>query len=181
VRERITDIWEGVLEGDHHAWERLVDRYAALVYTVAVRSGLRPGDAEDCMQQVWLALYTGRTRVERPESLPAWLVSTTRRKAARILRRQKTAGRARREMSSPPPEVTPDELIVKLQRRAQLEVALERLDDRCRALMHAVFFAESDKSYREIARDLAIPVNSLGPTRARCLKKLKKILEDFDL
>lgn len=178
---RITEIWSDVLNGDQAAWEKIVTHYANLVFAVAGRSGLAGSDAEDCAQQVWMALYTGRHRVERPESLPAWLVSTTRRKAARLLRRQKTADRAHRQLSSNPTPLPPDETIMHWQRSAQLELALERLDDRCRNLMHAVFFAESGKSYREIARDLGIPLNSLGPTRSRCLKKLRKILDDFDL
>ncbi len=155
--------------------------YASLVFAVARRAGLAISDAEDCAQQVWLALYKGRHRIERPESLPAWLVSTTGRKAARMMRRKKTASRVDKKSVSRPQEALPDETIMCLQRRAQLELALEQLDGRCRKLMHAIFFADSEKSYREIARDLDMPVNSLGPTRARCLNKLKKILEDFDL
>ena len=181
MTDRITDIWAGVLEGSHASWEKLVSHYAALVFAVARKMSLVDSDAEDCAQQVWLTLYNGRRLIERPESLPAWLVSTTRRKAARIIRRQKTAARTKNNLGSGAPGESPDESIMRLQRRAQLELALERLDDRCRKLMHAIFFAESEKSYLEIARDLGMPVNSLGPTRARCLRKLKKILEDFDL
>jgi len=181
VTSKIADIWTGVLEGDHNAWERLVSHYASLVFAVARKTGLAVADAEDCVQQVWLALYDGRHRIERPESLPAWLVSTTGRKAYRIIRRKRTAGRATSKLDSQQPEMPPDETIMRWQRRAQLELALEKLDSRCRKLMHAIFFAESDKSYQEIARELGMPLNSLGPTRARCLRKLKKILEDFDL
>ena len=181
VSDKITGIWAGVLQGDQIAWEKLVSRFATLVYSVASKSGLAVSDAEDCAQQVWMTLYSGRKRIEKPESLPAWLVSTTRRKAARIIRRRKTAGRAKAQVESHPSELTPEESIMRLQRRAQLELAMEQLDDRCHKLMHAIFFADTDKSYQELARDLGIPVNSLGPTRLRCLKKLKKILEDFDL
>jgi len=181
VSDKITDIWGSVLAGDQLAWEKLVVRFAALVYSVATKCGLGVSDAEDCTQQVWMTLYNGRERIQQPESLPAWLVSTTRRKAARIIRRGKTAGRVRVQVESPAADDPPDEAIMRLQRRAQLELALEQLDDRCRRLMYAVFFADSDKSYQELARELGMPVNSLGPTRVRCLKKLKKILEDFDL
>jgi len=181
VKDSISDIWGRVLEGDQAAWEELVTRFAALVYAVATKSGLAVSDAEDCAQQVWMTLYSGRERIQQPQSLPAWLVSTTRRKAARIIRRRTTAGRVREQIESHASEEPPDESIMRLQRRAQLELALEQLDDRCRKLMHAIFFADSVKSYQELARDLGMPVNSLGPTRVRCLQKLKKILEDFDL
>jgi RNA polymerase sigma factor (sigma-70 family) len=181
LTDRITDIWAGVLEGDHGAWKKLVAHYATLVFAVARKKGLTAADAEDCAQQVWLALYKGRHRVIRPESLPAWLVSTTGRKATRMILRQKTATRTRSELATGESEAPPDDTIMRLQRRAQLELALEQLDDRCRKLMHAIFLSESDQTYQEIARSLGIPLNSLGPTRARCLKKLRKILEDFDL
>jgi DNA-directed RNA polymerase specialized sigma24 family protein len=73
----------------------------------------------------------------------------------------------------------PDEDVALLERQAHLEHALSLIDPRCRTLLAELFFAPEERSYRDIARKLRIPVNSLGPTRIRCLKKLKKILEEL--
>lgn len=70
----------------------------------------------------------------------------------------------------------PDDELLSLERQAHIEIAMRRLDGRCRQLVEALFFAPSDKSYKDIAGALGIPANSLGPTRTRCLNKLRKIL-----
>ena len=73
----------------------------------------------------------------------------------------------------------PDEAIIELQRKAQLDFALEQLDGRCRELLNEIFYADENTSYKDIARKLGIAMNSLGPTRMRCLAKLKKILTEL--
>jgi RNA polymerase sigma factor (sigma-70 family) len=176
VKQRIVDIWERVLDGDPSAWEQLVLRYASLVYSVARHSGLTDGDAEDCAQQTWMALYNGRRSVREPAKLPAWLTSTAKRKAARLLRRKSRAEAAHESMGRAAAVAHPDEAIIRLQRKAQLELALEQLDERCGRLLRAVFLSPEGLSYEDIAHRLGMAPNSLGPTRSRCLKKLRKIL-----
>lgn len=174
------EIWKRVVAGNPDAWEELVRKYSPLVYAVARRSGLDADDSEDCAQQVWLALYRGRLRLKDPAKLIAWLTSTSRRQAVRI--------RTRRRRNLDSKEVTdqlvrpdqPDAEIMRLQRRAQLEYALEQMDQRCQDLLRAMFLSDEEISYRDLAERLKIPFNSLGPTRARCLKKLSKILKEIE-
>jgi RNA polymerase sigma factor (sigma-70 family) len=73
----------------------------------------------------------------------------------------------------------PDEAIIELQRKAQIDYALEQLGGKCRELLTEIFYASRETSYKDIAHRLGIPMNSLGPTRMRCLAKLKKILTDL--
>ena len=93
VTEDIRVLWERVLADDRTSWADVVRRYAALVFTVAIRAGLSQTDAEDCGQQVWLALYRTRMQLRDPDRLPAWLIQTTRRRAIRM--RQQQSGRLR--------------------------------------------------------------------------------------
>ncbi len=180
MNQRVSDIWEKVLTGDPSAWEQLVNRYAGLVFSVARHCGLDSGDAEDCAQQTWFALYRGRGGVRSPAHLPAWLTSTARRIAARTAVRRARADEVHEQMEPIARVAHPDEAIIRLQRKAQLEYALEQLDKRCQVLLHAVFLSPDELSYRDIAHRLGIPINSLGPTRSRCLRKLKKIFAEMD-
>lgn len=177
--QKIADIWSRVLKADADAWAALVMRYEALVYTVARRTGLPGPESEDCAQQTWLALYRNRNAIKDPNRLPVWLIKTTQRRAIRLVRNLNR--KATLAVPLDPTAVTPlpDEEVLRLERQAILEVALNRLDDRCGRLLRELFFAGGEKSYRDIAAELAIPVNSLGPTRSRCLKKLRRILSEM--
>jgi len=179
VKATVSTIWDRVLSGDSEAWESLVLRYATLVYSVACRCGLSSSDAEDCAQQTWVALYRGRHSINDPSKLPSWLTSTTKRKATRMRTRLLRAIELydQSELSIPTPQ--PDEAIIELQRKAQIDYALEQLDGRCRELLTEIFYSSGDTSYKEIARKFGIPMNSLGPTRMRCLAKLKEILTEM--
>ena len=177
MKRTVSDIWNGVLQGYSESWTQLVRMFAPLVFTVARRAGLSQSDAEDCVQQTWIALYKGRNNIRDPNKLPAWLIRVTSRVAMRLVRKQ-----AREELVSHGAETIisttpPDEELQQLERLTHLEIGLRQLDRRCSQVLRSIFLAPPDKTYRDIAADLGIPFNSLGPTRMRCLKKLRKILE----
>jgi RNA polymerase sigma factor (sigma-70 family) len=179
MTQHIKEIWKSVVEGDHDAWKSLVRRYQALVITVARRVGLSPPDAEDCAQQTWMSLYRNRRAIKDPERLPAWLIRTTRRRAVRTAQRLVRTSPAEPDSRFETNVSQPDEEVLLVERQGVLEVALEQLDPRCAKLLRALFFSPEDKSYREIARDLEISPNTLGPLRSRCLKRLREILEEM--
>jgi RNA polymerase sigma factor (sigma-70 family) len=177
VTFEIHRIWESILEGDSTGWRQLVAAYTPLVLTVARRAGLGTSDAEDCVQQTWLSLYRRRKSIKNPTALPAWLIRTSHRKALTMQRRhiRQTDQPGRQEEVDP--AVLPDQVIISLQEAAALRLAVEQLDPRCRRVMTELFLADGNKSYADIARDLKILPNSLGPLRSRCLDKLRKNLE----
>jgi len=179
VTQHIAKIWARVREGDHEAWRILVERYSPLVYTVAIRVGLTRIDAEDCAQHAWMALYRNRRVIKDPARVPFWLIQTTRRQAVRMVKQM-----SRHTFIDPDPQIEagaalPDEEIVALERQAILEVALNQLDGRCAAVLRALFFEPENKSYKQIAKDLGIAANTLGPLRSRCLERLKNVLEEL--
>ena len=128
----ISDIWARILGGDPSAWEELVLKYSSLVFSVARKVGLEQSEAEDCAQQTWMTLYTGRNTIRNPLRLPGWLSSTARRKALRMRRRLMKAEQVYAEAVQPAESARPDDAIISLQREAQLELALDQLDERCR-------------------------------------------------
>ncbi|UCC43376.1 MAG: sigma-70 family RNA polymerase sigma factor [Candidatus Zixiibacteriota bacterium] len=156
-----------------------MSEYSTLVYSVA-RRHLSDSDAEDCAQQTWLALYKSRHRIKDAARIPTWLASTSYRRAMRILRKKYSVRRAEQNVPDRAGPLTPDEHYTYLRRQATLKRAVESLDKRCRTLLTELFFSQEETRYKELAKKLRIPRNSLGPTRQRCLKKLKKILEEYE-
>lgn len=177
--DSVSNIWQKVLQGDDQQWSRLVRTLTPLVFTVARRTGLSERDAEDCAQQTWLALYKGRYEVRDPAGLPAWLIRVASRKAARMVRQRARQTEFDQEAEPASPALLPDEELIRLERLGQLELGLEQLDERCRRVLRAVFFSSPELTYDDLARDLGMPPNSLGPTRTRCINKLRKILHNL--
>jgi len=177
MKKTVSEIWNEVLEGHSDAWTQLVRMFAPLVFTVARRAGLSQTDAEDCVQQTWIALYRGRNNIKDPSRLPAWLLRVASRVAMRLVREQARQQLVSRQAETSTPAIPPDEVLQRLERLTHLEIGLSQLDRRCSKVLREVFLAPPDKTYRDIAADLGIAPNSLGPTRMRCLQKLRKILE----
>ena len=179
MTKKIQDIWSDVRKGDLGAWRTLVTHYEALVNTVALRTGLSESDAEDCSQNVWISLYRNRHSIKDPLLLAAWLIRTTRRRAVRMQQQRRHHSQVDAAMAAVDEAPLPDEEVMRLQQQTHLEIALAHLDERCRHIIELLFLAPKSKSYDQIARELGIPPNSLGPTRTRCLNKLRKILDDL--
>jgi RNA polymerase sigma factor (sigma-70 family) len=158
------------LQGDQTAWEELVTRYQRLVYSIAHVSCSDPEDVSDVFQQVWLELYQQLADLRNIEALPAWLITVTRRRSYAVLHA--------RYGSEPLADDIPDvsEQLRQVEREHELERALDQLPERCRRLIDLLYFDVAEPSYSQIAATMGMPEASVGPTRARCLDKLKKLL-----
>jgi RNA polymerase sigma factor (sigma-70 family) len=73
----------------------------------------------------------------------------------------------------------PDEQLLILEEQHRIRTALSSLDERCRTLLEMLFYLAEPHSYAEIASSLGVPEGSIGPTRARCLAKLLRMLKDY--
>lgn len=171
---------------DARAWRELVGRYQRLVHAVVRSLGLDEHHAADVFQTVFTRLHASLDRIQQPERLQAWIVTTAKREGLLQLRR------ARRTVSLDPagPEdadpvdepvdeaLLPDQRLDLLQQLHAVRDGLERLDERCRRLLGLLFTdADERPAYDEIAARLGMPVGSIGPTRARCLGKLRGLIE----
>jgi RNA polymerase sigma factor (sigma-70 family) len=156
--------------GDQDAWRELLNRYQRLVYSIA-RLLCPPGeDASDIFQQVWLELYQQLGQLRNVEALPGWLSTVTRRRAYALMRS--------RHGSEPIDEDTPDqsEALRQVENEHMIERALDQMPDRCRTLINFLYFEAKEPSYSEIAAAMGMPEASIGPTRARCLEKLRNLI-----
>ncbi|WP_252446610.1 RNA polymerase sigma factor [Pseudonocardia humida] len=165
--------------GDQDAWDSIVRSFSGLVWTVANGHRLGPADTAEVLQTTWLRLLENLTRIREPERLGGWLATTARRESLRMLRLRgrelptDDEGVFTREPSSSP---TPEEAVLDRDRDRRLWHAFSRLPDRCRRLLHLVVVLQPP--YAEVATIMQIPVGSIGPTRARCLDRLRRLLVD---
>jgi RNA polymerase sigma factor (sigma-70 family) len=162
--------------GDQQAWNALVERYAPLVWSICRRYELGGADASDAGQNVWLRLVDQLGNIRDPAALPGWLATTTRRECLRMLRAR----------GSPPAagvldaEAIPDgqtdlaeqELLI-AERHATLREAFTDLPSGCQRLI-VMLFEDPPVPYAKISAELGIPLGSIGPTRSRCLDKLRR-------
>jgi RNA polymerase sigma factor (sigma-70 family) len=164
------ELIERCIKGDQAAWKDLVVRYERLVHSVALTFCPEPDDASDIFQQVWMELYQHLSDLRRIEALPAWLITVTRRRAYKL--------RSSRRPSEPLDEDVPDvkQQLIHIEHEHAIERALGQLGGRCRQLIDLLYFTLDEPTYAEIADKLSMPVASIGPTRARCLEKLRKLL-----
>lgn len=174
-------LWlERAQRGDHRAWGQIVDRFQNLVYSVARRTGLNGDDAGDVFQATFLALYRNLDRIERAEALPKWLSVAAARESLRV-KRASDRYTDEHELAVPLDQLIADE---EASAEAQALVAVdadfwrrsvELLGGRCEQLLSALYFDEL--SYEVIVEKLGIPMGAIGPTRARCLEKLRKVYQ----
>jgi len=170
-----SELWDDICRGNESAWRALVERHASLVYGVCAYVGLNHADSADCFQQTWILLYNNRRRIKDASRLSSWLVTTAKREAIRLRRKNARSFEplAAESVDAAP---IPDEQILEVEKQHQLELALSRLDGSCQQVLDEFFFADSKKSYKEIAASLGYSPNTLGAKRRRCLEKLKEIL-----
>ena len=171
-----SELIEACLKGNGQAWEALVYRYQRLIYSIPLRYGLPEHDANDVFQNVTLLLWENLVRLRDRERLGAWLVITTRRECWRLLRQIQSAP-LDADSTQVAANVDSEEDFVALERQTLVRAAIESLDEPCRRMLTLLFYTEPRPSYTEVARLLKLPEGSIGPTRARCLEKLMKILE----
>jgi RNA polymerase sigma factor (sigma-70 family) len=169
--------------GDATAWSMLVDRYQRLVYSIARRAGLDQEQATDVFQLVFATLVEHLGQIEQPALIGAWLVTTTRHEAWRFSRRERMA----RFASLGAPDLAerladsallPEALMLRLEEQHQVRTAIAALDERCRRLLILLFYRPDIAPYAEIATTLGMSEGSIGPTRARCLGKLRHLLDE---
>ncbi|HKQ07808.1 MAG TPA: sigma-70 family RNA polymerase sigma factor [Blastocatellia bacterium] len=174
------------LAGDAAAWEALVARYQRLVYSIPLKARLSTDDAADIFQSVWLKLYEKLAGLRDHEKLSSWLITTTTREVWRVTARKRrdaapTASDdddqtdALSQIAATAPLADAEREL--LEQQQLVRDALEALPERCRNLLTMLFYEKDELSYAEIARRLGMPVPSVGPTRARCLEKMRKMLQ----
>jgi RNA polymerase sigma factor (sigma-70 family) len=172
------DLLERVGRGEVEAWDELVGRFAGLVWSVARSFRLGRAATDDVVQTVWLRLAEHSGRIREPDRLAAWLATTTRNEALRVIRQSsRIAGSASDEVFDRAEPTTPsvDERVVDLDDRAQVMAAFRQLTEQDQQLLR-LLCAVPPIDYETIAEILGRPIGSIGPTRARCLERLRRLM-----
>jgi len=174
-------------KGDESAWEALVNRYQRLIYTIPRRAGLDEDQAAEVFQDVFATLLKKLDEIEQPERIQAWIVTTARRLTWRLISREKSRGGTAiyadggeedtaLEVADDAP--LQDEVLLQLEEQERVRRAVYAMDERCRKLIQMLFYQPVSPAYAEIAAALGTTEGSIGPTRARCLQKLLRLLEN---
>lgn len=174
-------------DGNEAAWEALIIRYQRLIYAIPRRAGLDEDLSAEVFQQVFTKLVENLHRIEQPARIHAWLVTTARRETLNLLGRDKflrnLTGQTedehgkRLEITNDGP--LPDELLLRLEVQHKIRAAVGKLDERCRKLVTLLFYRSDPMPYAEVASALGVSEGNIGPTRARCLQKLLRLLKDL--
>jgi RNA polymerase sigma factor (sigma-70 family) len=175
----IARLVRGAAEGDRQAWERLVDQYARLIWSITADFKLIESDAADVAQTTWLRLFEHIDRIEYPDRVGSWLAATARNECLRSLAARKRVVLAHDDevltgVVACSPEV--DERILADERDQVVRDALSRLPGRWQRLLE-LLMADPPASYADISSELDLPVGSIGPTRGRCLARLRVMLQ----
>lgn len=176
----VADVFERAQSGDRAAWEELVLHFGALVSAVARRCRLSDADVAEVCQTTWLRLVENLDRIEQPDRLGAWLATTARRESLRIATRRTNvmAGDTLSEIADTKAEAL-DAGVLREEEARAIRAAAEKLPPHCRRLL-GLLMGGDDLSYKEISEMLAMPVGSIGPTRGRCLARLRQLLADLE-
>ena len=164
--------------GDLRAWQRLVEQYNRLIWAMTRDFRLVESDAADVVQATWLRLLEHIDRIEHPARVGSWLAVTARHECLRLTeaRRRIVLVQDHVEFGEVAHEPAIDERLLADERAAAVREALARLPRRHQRLLN-LLMADPPASYAEISDQLGLPVGSIGPTRGRCLERLRVLLE----
>jgi RNA polymerase sigma factor (sigma-70 family) len=175
----IAELVRRATDGDWWAWERLISQYGRLIWATTHDFKLAESDAADVVQATWLRLLENIHRLEYPERVGSWLAATARHECLRSLTARKKIVLALDDtpldgVALHEPEI--DERLLAEERAQTVREALSRLPWRWQRLLE-LLMADPPVSYAEISNQLGLPVGSIGPTRGRCLERLRVILQ----
>lgn len=165
--------------GEVQAWNQLIDQYGRLIWSITTRFKLCESDAADVVQTTWMRLMEHIDRIEKPDRVGSWLATTARNECLRSVAARKRIVLVQEDgeldgVDHYWPEV--DEALLEAERAEVVRNALAHLPGQWQQLL-GLLMADPPVSYAEISDQLGLPVGSIGPTRGRCLAKLRVLLE----
>ncbi|MDF2509693.1 MAG: polymerase subunit sigma-70 [Microbacterium sp.] len=176
--ERAADLFGAWREGDGRAMDELVRLMTPVLWHVVRAYGLERTLAEDVVQTTWLQLVRGHGSISDPRAVSAWLTTTARREAWKVGKAHGKVDTAENDDLDTllPEQASAEEHATLGDESRRLWTAVRRLNERCQRLLRVIAF-EDRPDYARLAADLAMPMGSIGPTRNRCLAKLRALLD----
>jgi RNA polymerase sigma factor (sigma-70 family) len=175
----ITRLVKRAAAGDTRAWEGLIDKYGRLIWSITREFRLAESDAADVFQTTWMRLIEHIDRLDHPDRVGSWLAATARNECLRCLASHKRLVLASEDVvldgpAAHEPEI--DEALLADERAQILREAMTHLPRRWQQLLE-LLMADPPMSYAEISDELGLPVGSIGPTRGRCLARLRVLID----
>jgi len=169
----------GCLKGNEEAWFGLIDKYKNLIYSIPVKYRTPSDDANEIFQQVCFELLTALPHLREVKSLGAWLITITSHKCADWRRREQRYQPMDDDRADEIPALSkaPDTLLLEVEREQILREALPQIAPRCRVLIQMLFFDNPAVPYEQVAAGLGLARGSIGFIRMRCLRQLRRLLE----
>jgi len=173
---------QGCIQGDARSWERLIDKYKRLIYSIPIKYGASPDDAADVFQAVCIEALNSLPQLKNAQSLRSWLITLTVRQAYRWKKKQSRYV----ELDALEPEVaeaiaciSQSDPLAQLEQEQIVREVVAQLPPRNRELVRLLFFEQPALPYTEVAQRLGLATGSIGSIRGRCLEKLRKALVEY--
>ena len=167
---------EGALAGDQAAWDALVVRLERVVWKAVNMMTYDPEVRDDAFSATWLRLAERLDQIREPEKLPGWLTTT----ACNEVPIDSLDDRGQPTFDVLVADVDHAGTLVADERRREVREAFGRLDENCRELLTVLLLADPPVPYDEASARLGRPIGALGPSRRRCLDKMRSLLEEGD-
>lgn len=191
------DLLRACRKGDSRAWETLMDKYERLVFSIPLGYGLSREDAADISQLTFTIFMQSMDSLRDDSRLGAWLATVARRHTWRLMEKNRREGTSGKEdlagrdfagsgladdsgVGGAAILFGGDESPERWETVQWLDQGLAKVGAKCRELLSILYFDEESPSYIDAAERLGMPIGSIGPTRARCLKRLKEALENLE-
>jgi RNA polymerase sigma factor (sigma-70 family) len=159
--------------GDDSAWRAILRAYSPLVRSVCRRYGLRGAAAEDVCATVWLRLVDRVGSIREPAALPGWLATSARRECLQHMRKQVREDLIADLEDTAPSTVRCDTRLLVDERHVAVREAIAQLPRREQRLL-SLLFSDPPTPYEKISAILDMPVGAIGPTRQRCLTRMRR-------
>jgi RNA polymerase sigma factor (sigma-70 family) len=163
--------------GDHAAWETIVRRFEPAVAAMISGYRLQEADARDATQRTWLRMLENHQQIREPEALGGWLKTTARRECLRILSEQRRTEPLPESTEYPDAAADVERTVIDQEQARYVRNLLTMLPARSFALLNSLF-QDDPPAYAQLSAAAGIPVGSIGPTRARALRRLRRMFEE---
>lgn len=171
-----SELIQSCLDGHEQAWQALIHRYSRLIYAIPLRFGIPQPLAEEIFQETCMILLEKLDTLQNTERLNSWLMTVTRRLCIQLWRQNDRDPQVALHDIDVTADGSIEAELLQIEQYHFIHEALDRLPERDRQLLHALFFEIPPLTYDLIAEKFDIALGSIGPTRARSLKKLHREL-----
>jgi RNA polymerase sigma factor (sigma-70 family) len=161
------------------AWEELIDKYKALIFSIPIKYGLPRQEAADVFQNVCAELFLRLSELRKPQALPKWLIQVAHHECYQWKRKQgRMVSRDTEEhLEEPGVPAIAESVIRQTEEEQLLREAIAGLTPQCQRLVAALFLESPARPYTEIAAELGLAVGSIGFTRQKCIERLRRSVE----